>query len=146
MTRLLRITVVALASALVAGAAASAQTPRATATPAPVVVLIGCVELMTPVTPTNPATRVVPTYKIMDVQPGGTGQKPMTLAAEYHIVGPDSIVFGKFENQRVEVTGSITAAPAQAPTPPPGRGQRAQTPLPSTFTVTALKVVSTECK
>ena len=146
MTRSLRMAIVAIASALVAGAAASAQTPRPAATPAPVVVLTGCVELMTPVTPSNPAAPVVPTYKIMDVQPGGTGQKPMTLAAEYHIVGPDSIVFGRFQNQRVELTGSISAAPAQAPASPPGRGQRAQTPLPSTFTVTALKVVSTECK
>jgi hypothetical protein len=146
MTRLLRIPAVALASAFVAGVAASAQTPRPTGTPAPVVVLIGCVELMTPVTPSNPAAPVVPTYKIMDVQPGGTGQKPMTLATEYHIVGPDSIAFGRFQNQRVELTGSISAAPAQAPASPPGRGQRTQTPLPSTFTVTALKVVSTECK
>ena len=142
MTRLLRITVVAFASALVAGAAVSAQTPRPTATPAPVVVLIGCVELMKPVTPSNSAAPVVPTYKIMDVQPGGAGQKPMTLAAEYHIVGPDSIAFAKFENQRVELTGSISAAPAQTP----ARRQRAQTPSLSTFTVTALKVVSTECK
>lgn len=152
MTRTLRITVVALAAALVAGAAvterqiASAQTPRPTA--APVVVLIGCVERMTPATPaTSPTTPVVPTYKIMDVQPGsGPGQKPMTLAAEYHIVGPDSIAFGKFQNQWVEVTGSITAAAGQAPTPPPGRGQRGQAPSLATFTVTALKVVSTECK
>ncbi len=61
------------------------------------------------------------------------------------IVGPESIAFGRFQNQRVEVTGSISAAPAAAP-PSPARGQRAQTPLPSTFTVTALKVLSTECK
>jgi len=101
---------------------------------------------MKPVTPSNSAAPVVPTYKIMDVQPGGTGQKPMTLAAEYHIVGPDSIAFAKFENQRVELTGSISAAPAQTPAQPPARGQRAQAPLLSTFTVTALKVVSTECK
>jgi len=146
MTRLLRISVFAFASAVVAGAAVSAQTPRPTPTPAPVVVLIGCVELMTPVTPTNPATPAVATYKIVDVQPGGAGQKPMTLAAEYHIVGPDSIAFARYQNQRVELTGSISAAPAQAPAPPPGRGQRTQTPLPSTFMVTALKVVSTECK
>jgi len=142
---MLRMTVVAIAAAVVDGAVTTgqrawAQTPRPSA--APVLVLIGCVERMPPATPaTNPTAPVVPTFKIMDVQAGGTGQKPATLAPEYLVVGPETIQFSKFQNQWVEVTGSITAAPA-APTP--ARGQRGAAL--STFTVTALKVVATECK
>jgi len=146
MIRALRMIVVTFAAAGVAGAmtprdVASAQTP--TPTSAPVVALIGCVERMTPATPpANPAAPVVPAFKIMDVQPGA-GQKPARLATEYLIVGPESIPFAKYQNQWVEVTGSISATPNPSPTPA-GRGQ-APAPL-ATFTVTALKVVSTECK
>jgi hypothetical protein len=147
MTRVLRMTGIAVAAAFVAGAVttepqrALAQTPRPTA--APVLVLLGCVERVAPATPaSNPTAPVVPTFKIMDVQPGGTGQKPTTLATEYLVVGPETIQFSKFQNQWVEVTGSITAA-TSAP-PPPARGQRGSAL--STFTVTALKVVANECK
>jgi len=151
MTRKQNIMVVALAAFLAAAGVATqandavAQTPRPVA--APIVALIGCVERVMPTAPAgNPATPAPPpVYKIMDVQPGSApGQKPMTLAREYRIVGPESITFSKFQNQWVEVTGSITAAPAGPP--PPATGQGTPAPQLSTFTVTALKVVSTECR
>ena len=152
MTRKIRISVVAVAAAAVAAVATAQQrgqtTPTPRATPAPVV-LIGCVERVMPTgqTGTSAAPAAPPAYKIMDVQPGtGAGQKPMTPAAEYLLAGPESIPFSKYQNQWVEVMGTITAAPP-TPTPAPSaRGQKpARPPLP-TFTVTALKVVSTECK
>ena len=150
MIRALRMIVVTFAAIGAAAAmtgrdVASAQTPTPTPAPAsaPVVALIGCVERMSPSTPpANPAAPVVPAFKIMDVQPGA-GQKPTRLAPEYLIVGPQSIPFAKYQNQWVEVTGSITATPTPSPTPA-GRGQTAASL--ATFTVTALKVVSTECK
>ena len=140
-----KMTIVAFAAvggaALTAQHVASAQTPQPTN--APVVALLGCVERMTPAAPpTNPKAPVVPTFKIVDVGPGA-GQQPATLATEYLIVGPESIPFAKYQNQWVELTGAITAVPTPSPTPA-GRGQ-APTPL-STFTVKALKVISTECK
>ena len=152
MTPALRITVVAMAAAAVAAMATAQQrgqtTPTPRATPA-AVVLIGCVERVMPASPTgtSAAAAAPPTYKIMDVQPGtGAGQKPMTPAAEYLLAGPESIPFSKYQNQWVEVTGTITAA-----APAPAQSARGQKPAPAppplpTFTVTALKVVSTECK
>ena len=93
-----------------------------------------------------------PAYRLIDVQPGtgtATTLKPNSqflLTVSASVATP--IDFGKFQNQWVEVTGTMTPvppAPANRQANPPPAGQTATAPLP-TFTTTALKVVSTECK
>jgi hypothetical protein len=142
MTRIQQLVAAIVAAAGVSGAAI-AQTPeQAKAGDQPMIALIGCVERVMPPPPppgTKPPTPA-PAYKIIDVQPGSSiKQKPMTFAMEYLVVGPESIAFSKYQNQWVEVTGRF------APTTPPPAGSEKTGP-PATFTVSTIKVISTECK
>ena len=81
---------------------------------------------------------------VVPIQPGSSvAQKPKVYAKEYFVVGPESIVFSKYQNEWVEVTGTITEVASG--TPATG-GEKAATPPLSTVTVTAIKMISTECK
>jgi len=132
----------------------STANPQETASKPAVVSLIGCVERVT-ATPAVRGTTPPPqgaAYKLIDVQPGtGTtaNLKPgsqFLLAVATSVKTP--IDLGKFQNQWVEVTGTISAVPPAKPNPqatPRPSGEAAGAPLP-TFATTALKVVSTECK
>ena len=146
MTRIQQfVTATVLAAGLGSGAVV-AQTPeQAKGADQPLMALIGCVERVMPPAPPPgaPATpAATPVYKLIDVQPGSSvQQKPMTLAPEYLVAGPESIAFSKYQNQWVEVTGRMFAAAVS--TPPAARGAK---PLPATFTVQSIKVISTECK
>jgi hypothetical protein len=146
-----RLVAAAAALALGVSAGVSAQTTaQATAqrqsTPA-VFSVIGCVERIAP-TPPPARTEQTPTYKLTDVQPGVVGQKPVTVGSEYQLAGSAEIDFTKHQNQWVEVTGTL-AAPAPPVVASSGRGggsaQKPASVLPI-FTVTAVKVVNTECK
>jgi hypothetical protein len=118
---------------------------RATPT---VVSFIGCVERVMPA-PRRASEPAPPqqaaTFKLIDVQPDTGTQKVIESGAEYALVGSATIDIGKFQNQWVEVTGTVMAPrPATATTPPAGQ-KTPPSPLP-TFSVASLKVVSTECK
>lgn len=115
----------------------------------PTLALVGCVERIEP-----PARRAgetapppPPAYKLVDVQPG-PGQRapqPVTAETQYLLSAPASIKLSDFQNQRVEVTGTLGVTAK-----PPASEQRGATPgstLPaSTLNVMTVKVVSTECK
>ena len=155
------------AAALVAGgivvASAAAQNPPQTTTPQTAtaqkpVAIIGCVERALPAAgePTETA-QPARTYKLIDTQPGGgspvmdrTGRVVSTPPAEappvvdpqYWLAGPTTIDFAKYQNQRVEIIGTLSPAQtvvSQPATPP-------QDAPKSVLTVTNVRVVSTECK
>jgi hypothetical protein len=115
--------------------------------------LIGCVARASATSPGR-GTAQPPaqgtTYKLVDVQPG-TGTA-VTLKTDSNVLLAVStslttaIDLGKYLDQWVEVTGTISPAPppkVNPPATPPPAGEAP--PLP-TFTTTAVKVVSTECK
>ena len=123
-----------------------------------VVSLIGCVERVATPTPTPPAAGTAqpasqrPAYKLIDVQPGpGTTTSWKTDSQFLLSVSPTlttPIDFGKFQNQWVEVTGTMSPGPAAKVTPQP-----TPTPKPTaepapllTFTTASVKMISTECK
>jgi hypothetical protein len=115
---------------------------------------------MTP--PPDDATRPAPpaakqaTYKLIDTQPGGgspvtdpsgrlisvpRAKAPDVVDPQYWLAGPASVDFAKYQNQRVEIIGTVTR-PAQTPVP-----QTAPPDAPKALlTVTDIRVVSTECK
>ena len=151
-TSLTAVAVAVLATGLLAQQA-STTSPQQTPSKPAVVSLIGCVERVAATAPTRgttpPATQA-PAYRLIDVQPGtGTvaNLKPNSqflLAVAPSVSTP--IDLGKLQNQWVEVTGTISPVPSATVTPQataPPTGQAA--PLP-TFTTTAVKVISTECK
>jgi hypothetical protein len=149
-----RIQQIVAATVVVAGfsVALAEQTPEQTkAADQPMVAIIGCVERVMPPppppgTPPAGAPATPPAYKIIDVQPGSSlKQKPMTLATEYVVVGPESIAFSKYQNQWVELTGRLAAPAMASQMPPAARGEKGAAP-PATFTVATIKVVATECK
>jgi hypothetical protein len=135
--------------------------------PAPVVALIGCVErIAPPATPAgSKAPAVAPAYKLIDVQPGGGSpvvsrsgtppptpppakQPPMVVDKEYLLAVHESVKLSDYQNQRVEVTGTLSAIPDAAPAQP-ARGEPQTppaTPKLSILKVDSIKVVSTECK
>ena len=121
--------------------------PQATTPGAGVVTLIGCVE-RSPVPPGTQGSTPV-TYKLIDVQPGpGTRMGLQTgsqflLASAKSLTTPIDLV--KFQNQRVELTGTVSPAPPATVNPVTKPGEKIAEPLP-TFTITSLKSVSTECK
>ena len=125
-----------------------AQSPTTqTATPA-VISLIGCVErvMPTPRRASDPAPpQQTPMFKLIDVQPGTGTQKAIASGTEFALTVAPTIEIGKFQNQWVEVTGSMAPARPATATPQPTGQKTPPTPLPA-FNVTALKVVSTECK
>jgi hypothetical protein len=153
MTRIQHFVAATVTVAAMSAGAAAAQTPeQAKGADQPLISLIGCVERVMPPppppgTPPAGATSSAPAFKLIDVQPGsGVKQKPMTPATEYFVVGPESIAFSKFQNQWVEVTGRVFVAALSTPptTPPVARGEKA--PPPATFTVSTIKMISSECK
>ena len=114
----------------------------------PTLALVGCVERIEP-----PARRAgetaplpPPAYKLVDVPgPGERAQQPVTAETEDLLSAPASIKLSDFQNQRVQVTGTLAFTAK-----PPASEQRGATPgstLPaSTLNVMSVKVVSTECK
>ena len=139
--------------------------------PAPVVSLIGCVERVAapPAPAGSKAPEVPPAFKLVDVQPGGGSpvvgrsgtpppspppprQPPMVVEKEYVLSAKDVTTLRAYENQRVEVTGTLSAIPDAAP-PQPSRAEP-QPPSPtgtpahrlSVLKVASVKVISTECK
>ncbi len=126
--------------------------PQTTSKPG-VVSLIGCVARATTTPPargtSQPATQGT-AYKLIDVQPGtGTAINLKTDSNFLLTVSASPatpIDLGKFLNQWVEVTGTISPGPsAKAGPQATPQPTREAAPL-QTFTATALKVVSTECK
>ena len=150
------LTAVVAAGLLANGALAqqpSMTNPQQTASKAAVVSLIGCVERVaaTPGRGTTPPAPQGSAYKLIDVQPGTGTTANLKADSQFLLTVSTSLTtpidLGKFQNQWVEVTGTISpAAPKVNPpaTTPPTR-ETAPASLP-TFTATALKVVSTECK
>jgi hypothetical protein len=132
----------------------SPASPHQTPSQAAVVSLIGCVERVTapPVRGTTQPAPQGPAYKLIDVQPG-TGTVANLKADSQFLLTVSTtlktpIDLGKFQNQWVEVTGTISPAPPPKVNPPattPPTREAAAVPL-STLTTTALKVISTECK
>ena len=112
----------------------------------PTVTLVGCVERVEP--PAAPAGKTAaPAYKLIDIQPG-TGQqtqKPLTPETQYLLEAPAGIKLSDFQNQRIEVTGTLTANPRPADSAQRGAARGAPT-LATTLNVKSAKVVSTECK
>ena len=120
--------------------------PQGEQAPAPTVTLVGCVERIEP--PATAAGKTAPpAYKLIDIQPG-TGQrteKPLTPDTQYLLEAPAAIKLSDFQNQRIEVTGTLTANPPPADSAQRGAARGAQTPT-TTLNVKSAKVVSTECK
>ena len=126
-----------------------------TASKAAAVSLIGCVERVTPAQPARGTAQPTPqasAYKLIDVQPGTGTSANLKPGSEFLLTVATSLAtpidFGKFQNQWVEVTGTISPAPPPQVNPPGSTrpaGGASPAPL-ATLTTTALKVVSTECK
>jgi hypothetical protein len=137
--------------------AAQAPTPKPQQTPSQpaVVSLIGCVERVAAASPARGATPPAaqgPAYKLIDVQPGAGSTTTPKADSQFLLTVSSTLTppidLGKFQNQWVEVTGTLSPVPPakvnpQAPSRP--AGETAAAPLP-TFTATSVKVVSTECK
>ena len=155
----LKTTLTAVVAAGLLATAALAQQPSVTnpqqpASKAAVVSLIGCVERVTATPPgrgTTPPTPQGSAYTLIDVQPGTGTAANLKPDSQFLLTVSTSsttpIDLGKFQNQWVEVTGTISPAPPPKVNPPattpPTRETAALLP---TFTATAVKVVSTECK
>ena len=145
------------AAALLATGPVAQQPPttgtQQTASKSAVVSLIGCVERVSATSPVPGNTQTTPqrpAYKLIDVQPGAGTTWTTKADSQFLLTVSTSLTtpidLGKFQNQRVEVTGTILPVPPgrmnpQAPARPAGEPE----PLP-TLTTTSLKVVSTECK
>jgi hypothetical protein len=144
------INAIAVSCAFLIGTSMAQQPPTSTPQTTPgagVVSLVGCVE-RSPAIQGAPATAPA-TYKLIEVQPGATtrmGVKPdsqFLLASSTSLASP--IDFAKFQNQRVEVTGTLTPATPAKANPQGKPGEVAAEALP-TLVLTSLKTVSTECK
>jgi hypothetical protein len=129
-----------------AGFAQQAGLPQSDA-PSGMVSLIGCVERL----PATPSSRgnASPAYKLIDVQPGAGTRMQLKPDAQF-LLSPSKTMtapvdLGKLQNQRVEISGTIAAAPAAAPVPPSKPGEKPAEPLP-TLLMATVKSVSTECK
>lgn len=139
---------IAMAGAiLVAGTAVLAQTPTPQSTPAPITIA-GCVErAMTP----GSKAGADPQFRLIDTAPAapaptpagrGTATRPPTaIERQYLLTALPSIDLAKFQNQRVEIIGTVKPAPA--PTPP--ATMPADAPK-FVLAVMQLKMVSNECK
>jgi hypothetical protein len=147
----IRIGVIAAAVVVSIGFASvrAQQTGRASQPP-PIVGVVGCVDrLLPPAAPnatTDPAPVPPPRYKLVDVQPGPSPdprQPPIVPGLEYEIVGPATMEFSKYQNQWVELTGTIGLPAPAAAKSAAGRGQPRPLPV---LTVLTLKVVTNECK
>lgn len=146
-----------VAAGLLATGPFAQQTPTTsspqTASKPAVVSLIGCVARATTTPPARGTAQPAPegtAYKLVDVQPGTGTATNLKTDSNFLLTVSTSpatpIDLGKFLNQWVEVTGTITPVPAAKVNPPATpQPTREAVPLP-TFTATALKLVSTECK
>ena len=171
MTPFLRPVEATLFAGLILAAGAAVQEPQSAkqAATGPQVAIIGCVDRIAPAltgdpaSPTPPPARqavaapATPAYKLIDAQPGGgspvvdasgrvisapTAKAPEVTDPQYWLTGPATIDFARYQNQRVEVVGTL-AAPATTPTvqttPPPDAPK-------SVLAAISVRVVSTECK
>jgi hypothetical protein len=139
----LTVAAVAAAANLVLAQTNAPQSKPASQQAAPVTIA-GCVERSV-----LPGARrgAPPAYKLIDTQPGPTPtpagkpvKTPHALEPQYWLQAPASIDLGKFQNQRVEATGTIS--PPAAPLPPDAPKD---TPR-STLVLTTLRMISEECK
>jgi len=153
---------VSLATVAAAGILATASlaqqpspNPQQTPSKATVVSLIGCVERVPATPPVAGNAQPTPqraVYKLIDVQPGAGTTLPMKADSQFLLSVSTSLTtpldLGKFQNQRVEATGTISAVPPETVKPPATTrpGSQVQTASLPTFTTTAVKVISTECK
>ena len=141
-----------LATGLLAQEPSTASPQEAASKPA-VVSFIGCVERVTATPPVRGTTPPAPqgaTYKLIDVQPGTGTTATLKPGSQFLLTVARSVTtpidLGKFQNQWVEVTRTISPVPAAKVNPqatPRPAGEAA--PLP-TLATTVVKVISTECK
>ena len=132
---------------------AATASPQQTASKPALVSLVGCVERAPAAEPargTTPPTSQAPAYRLIDVQPGTGTTANLRPNSQFLLTVspslPTPIDLAKLQNQWVEVTGTIGPVPSATVSPqatPRPAGQAA--PL-QTFTATAVKVISTECK
>ena len=146
MSALLNVSIFALTLLSIAPPLQRPAAASAAQTPTGAVSLIGCVERV-PAAQGAPAT-AQPTFKLIEVQPGPGTTMSMKVDTQFLLAAgkPSAtpIDLGKFQNQRVEVTGTIAPAPPAKANPQTKPGDTTA-PLP-TLTLTSLKLVSTECK
>jgi hypothetical protein len=148
--------------------AVAAQQPPSTPKPAtPAVTLIGCVDRATtdPTAGRQTQAALPATYKLIDAQAGGSSPvvdarggratpppppppKPtMVVEHQYWMTAPASIDLSKYQNQRVEVIGTIGSVGQLGGRGKDATGQPVAGTQPmSMLTITSLKVLSTECK
>ena len=125
----------------------AATTNAQQTTPTGTVSLIGCVERVPAAQGAPPSAAI--TFKLIDVQPGAGTRMPIKADAQFLLSPSKSLAqpidLGKFQNQRVEVTGTVAPVPPAVVSPQTKPGAAVPAPSP-TLTLTSLKVVSTECK
>jgi hypothetical protein len=138
--------------------AATAQKP---------VAIIGCVERALPVpddpSRTGPPVGAPPStparaYKLIDTQPGGgspvtdragrvistpPAEAPAVVDPQYWLAGPATMDFATYQNQRVEIIGTLS--PADGPAAVGAQAPPQDAPK-STLTAASVRVISTECK
>jgi hypothetical protein len=160
------------AAGTTAFAAQQPQTmPQTTPKPAPAAVtLIGCVERAAadPTSGRQTQAALPAAYKLIDAQAGGsspvvdvrggratppppppsTPPRPtMVVEHQYWMTAPASIDLSKYQNQRVEVIGTIGSVGQLGGRGKDATGQPVAGTQPmSMLTITSLKVLSTECK
>ena len=170
MTPFLRPVEATFFAGLILAAGAAVQEPQSAkqAATGPRVAIIGCVDRVAPAVTGDPVSTTPPTarqsaaaatpaYKLIDTQPGGgspvidasgrvisapTAKAPEVTDPQYWLTGPATIDFAKYQNQRVEIVGTLgapTGAPTVQTTPP------ADAPK-SVLTAISVRVISTECK
>ena len=132
---------------------AATTNPQITAQSGAVVSLVGCVEQMTAPTAARATTQPAPqrpAFKLIDAQPGASTRTTLKAESQFLLAVATSlstpIDLAKFQNQWVEVTGTITPVPSATENPPVAARPAGETVQLPTFTLTSLKVVSTECK
>jgi hypothetical protein len=127
-------------------AQATTPNPQQSTSGAGVVSLIGCVERL-PATSARATTP--PAYKLIDVQPGTMTRMSTKPESQFLLVPSRTLTtpidLGKLQNQRVEITGTIMPTPPDKVSPQAKPGETVPQNLP-TLMMTALKVISTECK
>jgi hypothetical protein len=137
----------AMAAALcvtTATALALAQTPAPQSTQAPITIL-GCVErTMTPGAKPGTPTQ----FRLIETGPApataagrSTTKPPPAIEPQYLLTAPASIDLGKFQNQRVEVTGTVSLAPV----PKPPATVPSDAPK-SVLAAMAVRLINNECK
>ena len=155
---MLKTSLITVVSALLAIGPLAHQAPETSPQQTPskaAVSLIGCVERVMATPPVRGTTQPAPqgpAYKLIDVQPGKGTVSNLKADSQFLLTVSTSLTtpidLGKFQNQWVEVTGTISPVPPAKVNPQATArptGPSAAAPLP-TFATTAVKVISTECK